>query len=152
MGGFEVEDVDDPFDEVVIVLIEKLGDYFVIVLEDLLERVVNGVFLKLNGVVDDDVFEPILADVVLGYWVVLDYLPDQIVGPVEDSLQSLVLAFLGLVDLLLDLLSDFLHDLEQLVTDLQVHADVLDLLDGQQFSFDLADIAVLDEGHNRDEG
>lgn len=144
MRRLEVEDVEDSLYQVVVVFPEELGDNFVVVLQYFLEGEMHGVFLKLNSVVDDD-FEPFLADVKFGNWIVLDDLPNEVVGSVEDRLQCLVLSFQGFVDFLKDLLADLPDYREQLRANLQVHADVLQLLVGQHFSLDVRKTAVLDK-------
>lgn len=55
MRGFELKDVDDPLNKFVVVLAEKLCDYFVVVLQNLIEASMDGVLLELNSMVEDDI-------------------------------------------------------------------------------------------------
>lgn len=92
MGWFEGKDVDDPLYEFVVVFVEEFGDYFVVVPEYFVEAGVYGVFFELNGMIEDDI-KPVFTDVEFGDFVVLDDLPDEVVGSVEHSFQGLVLFF-----------------------------------------------------------
>lgn len=60
-------------------------------MQDLLESQMHSVFLKLNGVVDDDL-QPFLTDIEFCDGIILDDLPDEVVGSVEHRLQRLVLS------------------------------------------------------------
>lgn len=129
MWWFEVEDIEDSLDQVIIILAEEFSDHFVVVLKDLFEGKMHGIFLQLNRMVYDDL-QPLLANIEFCYGVVFDDLPDQVVGPIEDRLQGLVFSLKGFVDLLQDLLADLPDDGEQFRADLEIHAYVLQLLVG----------------------
>lgn len=96
MWGLEGEDVDDALHELVVVLLQKLGDHFIVVLQDFVESGVYGFLLQLNRVVEDYA-QPVFADVYFGDGVVFDDLPDEVIGCVEDLLELVVFAFFALV-------------------------------------------------------
>lgn len=62
MRWFEVENIEDSLDQVIVILAEELSDHFVIVLKDFFEGEMHGVFLQLNRVINDDL-QPLLANV-----------------------------------------------------------------------------------------
>lgn len=62
MGRFELKDVDDSLNEFVVIFAEKLGNYFVIVLQDLIEASMDSVFLELNSMVEDDI-QPVFTNI-----------------------------------------------------------------------------------------
>lgn len=96
MRGFELKDVDDPLNKFVVVLAEKLCDYFVVVLQNLIEASMDGVLLELNSMVEDDI-QPILTDIQFGDSIAFDDLPDEVISSVEYCLQSLILLLIALV-------------------------------------------------------
>lgn len=87
----------------------------------------HSILFQLDCVVDDHL-QPLLANVELCNWVVFDDLPDQVVGPVEDRLQCLVLSLEGFVDFLQDLLTDLSDNRKQFSAYLEIHADILKFL------------------------
>ena len=146
MGRLEVEDVEDSLDEVIVVLAEELSDHFVVVLQDLFEGQMDGVFLQLDRVVYDHL-QPLLTDVEFCDWVVFDDLPDQVVGSVEDGLQCLIFSLEGFVDFLKNFLSNLSDNGEQFGAYFEIHANILKFLIGQHFCLDIGKTAVFDEGN-----
>ena len=85
MRRFQSEYINDSLDQLVAVLFQKFSHDFVVILQNFIESCVDGVFLELDGVVEDDI-QPLLTDIDLRDWVVFDDLPNEIVSTVEDCL------------------------------------------------------------------
>ena len=90
MRRLQCKDIDDPLHKFIIIFAQKLSDNFIVVLQDLIETVMHGIFLQLDSVVENDV-DPVLANIELRYFIAFDYLPNEIVGLVEDCFESVVL-------------------------------------------------------------
>jgi hypothetical protein len=50
----------------------------------------HGIFLQLDSVVENYV-DPVLANVELRYFIAFDYLPNEVIGLIEDCFESVVL-------------------------------------------------------------
>lgn len=55
MRRFECKDVDDSLNQFVVILTQKLSDDLIIILQDLVQAGMHRIFLKLDGMVENDV-------------------------------------------------------------------------------------------------
>ena len=89
---FEGKDIDNSLNKLIFILAQKFSDYFIIILKNFIEAVMNCFFLELDGMIENLV-DPTLADIELCYFIAFYYLPDEVVCLVEDCLQGIVLLF-----------------------------------------------------------
>lgn len=127
MGRFELKDVDDSLNEFVVIFAEKLGNYFVIVLQDLIEASMDSVFLELNSMVEDDI-QPVFTNIQLGDPIAFDDLPDEVISSIEYCLQSLILLLIAFIDLIQNFSSNLSNNRKQNPTNLQLHTHILQFL------------------------
>lgn len=129
----------------VVICLQELSYHQLIGLQNLVESLMHSLLFVLNSMVQNDI-KPGLAYIKFRDWVVLDYLQNQIISPVECCLKRLVLNFEGLVNFLQNLDTHLTQNVKQLLTYLQVHTNELPLLDWQHVQLDVLQTAVLYEG------
>ena len=92
MRRFKGKDIDDPLNKFLFIFFQKISDNIIIILKDLIEAIMNSIFFKLNGMIED-IIDPFLADIEFSNAVSFDYLPNEVVSLIEDSLQCIIFLF-----------------------------------------------------------